>query len=156
MQLVAQNIPDLLPSTKVLVVDDDFYTRKVIRTLLTAIGITNIYDADNGANGLAAIRAALPDVVLLDWEMPGLDGPAFVQAVRWAKEFPLPNVPIIMLTGHAERWRVAEARRLGVNDYLLKPASSEMLRNRMVATLAKSRPTVKAEKNCGPAAAIAV
>ena len=59
---------------KVLIVDDEHYTRKVIRTLLLAIGCTKIYEAGDGASGLEMIRAVAPDVVLLDWEMPGIDG----------------------------------------------------------------------------------
>jgi YesN/AraC family two-component response regulator len=150
MQLIAHNIQSLFQFTKVLVIDDEFYARKVIRTLLTAIGIRNIYEAEDGASGLEATRALAPDVVLVDWEMPGLDGAAFVKAVRSPGEFPLPNVPIVMLTGHGERWRVVEALRLGVNEYLLKPVSSKMLLDRMIAILTKPRPIVRAGKYYGP------
>ena len=64
-----------------------------------------------------------PDVVILDWEMPSPNGPEFVRRVRSPYEFPQPDVPIIMLTGHGERTRVEEAVRLGVNEFLLKPVS---------------------------------
>ncbi|MEX0752728.1 MAG: response regulator [Xanthobacteraceae bacterium] len=150
MQTIAQNILDLFRSTKVLIVDDEFYTRKVIRTLLSAIGVSNIYDAENGAGGLEAIRTIMPDAVFLDWEMPELDGPAFVKAVRAPGAFPYPNVPIVMLTGHGERWRVEEAMRLGVDDYLLKPVSSKILLDRMVSIMTKPRPIVKIGKYYGP------
>jgi two-component system, chemotaxis family, chemotaxis protein CheY len=150
MRSTAQDLQTLFQSTKVLIVDDEFYTRKVIRTLLNAIGVTNIYDADSGATGLYAIRTFAPDVVLVDWEMPEMDGAAFVKAVRSPGEFPLPNVPIIMLTGHSERWRVVEAMRLGVNEYLLKPVSSKTLLDRMVATLTNPRPMVRVGKYYGP------
>jgi len=150
MQLIPQHIMDLLHGTRVLVVDDEFYTRKVIRTLLMAMGITNIFDADNGAKGLDVISTVVPDVVLVDWEMPGMDGAAFTKAVRMPDSFPYPNVPIIMLTGHSERWRVQEAMRLGVNEYLLKPVSGKMLQDRLLATLTKPRPIVKVGKYYGP------
>ena len=55
-----------------------------------------------------------------------------------------------MLTGHSERWRVVEAMRLGVNEYLLKPVSSKMLLDRLVATLTKPRPIVKVGQYYGP------
>jgi two-component system, chemotaxis family, chemotaxis protein CheY len=150
MQLIAQNLLELFRPTKVLIVDDEFYTRKVIRTLLLAIGINNIYDADDGPSGLNAIRAIVPDVVLLDWQMPGMNGADFVKAVRSPGSFPFPNVPIIMLTGHGERWRVVEALRLGVNEYLLKPVSSKTLLDRMISILTKPRPIVKVGKYYGP------
>jgi YesN/AraC family two-component response regulator len=150
MHSVAQNIQTLFQSAKVLIVDDEHYTRKVLRTLLAAIGVNNIYDAPDGASGLEAIRTVMPDVVFVDWEMPGLDGPAFVKAVRSPGEFPVPNVPIVMLTGHSERWRVVEAVRLGVHEYLLKPVSSKTLLDRMVSILAQPRPIVKVGKYYGP------
>jgi CheY-like chemotaxis protein len=150
MQLVPQYILNFLQGTKVLVVDDEYYSRKVIRTLLTSIGVTNIFDAEDGAAGLEAVRIVGPDVVLVDWEMPGMDGAAFVKAVRTPGGFPQPNVPIIMLTGHSERWRVVEAMRLGVNEYILKPVSSKMLLERLVTTLTKPRPIVKVGRYYGP------
>ena len=63
-------------ATKVLVVDDEHYMRKVVRTMLMSIGVRNIYEAADGPAGLELIRTIAPDVVILDWEMPGLDGPA--------------------------------------------------------------------------------
>ena len=150
MQLIPQHITKPLRDAKVLVVDDEFYSRKVIRTLLLAIGVTKIFDAENGARGLEAISLVVPDVVLVDWEMPNLDGAAFVKVVRNPSGFSHPNVPIIMLTGHSERWRVEEAMRFGVNDYLLKPVSSKMLCDRMISTLTKPRPIVQVGNYYGP------
>src|SRR4249919_3479795 len=150
MQLIPQHISKLFQGAKVLVVDDEFYSRKVIRALLMSIGVTDIYDADSGARGLAAICANGPDVVLVDWEMPNMDGAAFAKAVRNPDGFPLPNVPMIMLTGHSERWRVDEAMRLGVNEYLVKPVSGKMLCDRLVATMTKPRPMVKVGNYYGP------
>jgi YesN/AraC family two-component response regulator len=136
-------IQTLFKSAKVLIVDDEHYTRKVLRTLLMAMGVEHIHEADDGISGLEAIRSIVPDVILLDWEMPGLDGPGFVKVVRSPGEFPIPNVPIIMLTGHGERWRVVEAIRLGVNHYLLKPVSSKTLLDRMVSALTSPPPIAK-------------
>ncbi len=106
MDSLTENVKDLLAQIKILIVDDEYYTRKVIRTLLLAMGCTKIHEANDGASGLEAIRAITPDIVLLDWEMPGIDGAEFVRMVRSPNTFPQPNVPIIMLTGHGERARV--------------------------------------------------
>jgi DNA-binding response OmpR family regulator len=140
-----------LATTKVLVVDDEHYMRKVVRTLLMSIGVRNIYEAPDGPAGLEAIRNMTPDMVILDWEMPGLDGAGFMRRVRSPNTFPLPDIPIIMLTGHGERSRVIEAIEIGVNEFLLKPVSSKSLRDRMVAVLAKPRPLVKSGDYYGPA-----
>ena len=133
-----------------MIVDDEYYTRKVIRTLLLSIGCTKIYEASDGPSGLDAIRAITPDIVLLDWEMPGIDGAAFVRRVRSPNTFPLPNVPIIMLTGHGERSRVLEAVRLGVHEFLLKPVSRGALQARILSVLTKPRTMVKRGDYYGP------
>src|SRR6476646_468938 len=89
--------------------------RKVIRNILVNLGVKNVHEAADGIAGLEAIRMFAPDLVILDWEMPLLNGAELVRIVRSPGVFPVPDVPIIMLTGHVERWRVIEASRLG--DY---------------------------------------
>ena len=138
-------------AAKVLIVDDDYYTRKVIRTLLAVVGIVNVHDAVDGASGLEAIRKLRPDIVLLDWEMPGIDGAEFTRRVRSPAEFSYPSVPIIILTGHGERSRVAEAVRLGVHEFLLKPVSSKALLDRIATVLLNPPPMVKRGDYYGPA-----
>jgi CheY-like chemotaxis protein len=141
----------LFAATKVLVVDDEHYMRKVVRTLLMSIGVRTIYEAPDGPTGLETIRTMAPDVVIVDWQMPGLDGAAFVRMVRSPQTFPFPNIPIIMLTGHGERSRVVEAVQIGVNEFLLKPVSSKALHSRMVSILTKPRTVVQAGTYYGPA-----
>ena len=137
-------------ATKVLVVDDEHYMRKVVRTLLMSIGIRTVYEAADGPAGLELIRSRAPDVVIVDWQMPGLDGAAFVRMVRSPATFPYPDVPIIMLTGHGERSRVIEAVQIGVNEFLLKPVSSKALQSRIVSVLTKPRPIVQSGAYYGP------
>jgi CheY-like chemotaxis protein len=91
-----------------------------------------------------------PDVVILDWEMPGLDGTGFTRMVRSPQTFPYPDVPIIMLTGHGERSRVIEAIQSGVNEFLLKPVSSKALQDRLVSVLTKPRAVLSAGDYYGP------
>jgi DNA-binding NarL/FixJ family response regulator len=137
------DVDDLIKTSKVLIVDDEYCMRKLIRSLLMAIGVTNIHDANDGPGGLDAIRVLNPDFVILDWEMPEMTGAEFVRRVRSPATFPCPNVPIIMLTSHGERSHVLEAMRLGVHEFLLKPVSSEALHARMVSVLTKPRAVVK-------------
>ena len=150
MVALADDIKAMMGRTKVLIVDDEYYIRKVIRTLLLAMGSTKIYEAPDGASGLESIRALAPDVVLLDWEMPGIDGAEFVRRVRSPDSFPYPAVPIIMLTGHGERSRVLEAVRLGVHEFLLKPVSSSALQARILSVLTKPRNMIKRGEYYGP------
>lgn len=134
----------------VLVVDDNAYMRNIVRSLLTNIGVKKVFEAPDGIAGLEVIRAEAPDVVVLDWEMPMLNGPEFVRIVRSPGVFPLPDIPIIMLTAHGERWRIIEAVKLGVNEFLCKPVSAKSLHDRFVSILLKPRATVQVGKYYGP------
>jgi CheY-like chemotaxis protein len=96
-----------IETLKVLVVDDDHYMRKVVRTMLAAIGVRTVFEAPDGISGLDSIRQNSPDLVIVDWEMPMIDGAQFVRMVRSPNEFPIPDIPIIMLSGHGDRWRVS-------------------------------------------------
>ena len=140
----------LVQTIDVLIVDDNQYMRKVIRNLLVNLGVKNIHEAPDGIAGLDAIRLYAPDVVILDWEMPLLTGAELVRIVRSPGVFPVSDVPIIMLTGHGERWRVVEAARLGVNEFLKKPVSGKALLDRIVSIIAKPRPMVRMGSYYGP------
>jgi len=150
MSIEAKQIADRLANAKVVVVDDEHYMRKVVRTMLESIGVRYVHEAPNGPAGLDMISAVAPDVVILDWQMPGLDGPAFVRIVRSPGTFPYPDVPIIMLTGHGERSRVVEAIKIGVNEFLLKPVSVKALQDRMVSVLTNPREIVRSGDYYGP------
>ena len=108
------------------------------------------HETPDGEAGLEIIRTFAPHIVLVDWEMPGLDGPGFVRAVRSPETFPYPDVPIIMLTAHGERSRVLEAARLGINEYLLKPVSSQALQARMLSVITHPRKMVRKGDYYGP------
>jgi DNA-binding response OmpR family regulator len=140
-----------IEALRVLVVDDDHYMRKVVRTMLNAIGVKTVFEAPDGVEGLESIRQNNPNLVIVDWEMPVLDGAQFVRMVRTPGKFPMPDVPIIMLSGHGDRWRVVEAARIGAHEYLLKPVSTKSLLDRIVAIIGQPRPTVQLDGYYGPA-----
>jgi len=150
MQRGAHDIAQRLATFKVLIVDDEPTMRRVTRSLLQAIGIKNVQEANDGNSGLEAVCSFVPDVVLLDWEMPSPNGPEFVRAVRSPEKFPRPDVPIIMLTAYGERSRVVEAVNLGVNDFLLKPVSTKALLGRLVSLVASPRRMVRKGDYYGP------
>jgi CheY-like chemotaxis protein len=144
------NFEQILQAIDVLVVDDNQFMRKLVRNLLVNVGVKNIHEAGDGITGLEAIRTLSPDVVVLDWEMPFLNGAELVRIVRSPGVFPCPDVPIIMLSGHGERWRVVEAARLGVNEYLRKPVSAKALLDRLITILVKPRAMVQLGTYYGP------
>jgi two-component system, chemotaxis family, chemotaxis protein CheY len=150
MDAKAQKIKTLMGLIKVLIVEDEHYSRKVVRTLLTAIGVDKVFEAGDGASGLEAIQAHNPDIVLLDWEMPGMDGADFMRRVRSPATFMYPGVQVIMLTGHGEKSRVLEAVNLGVHEFLLKPVSSTALLTRILGVMTMPRPMVQRGNYYGP------
>jgi PleD family two-component response regulator len=155
----AEPMPDALSKTQVetkiqdlclLIVDDNQYMRRIVRNLLINIGVRKVFEASDGIAGLDAIRTVSPDVVILDWELPLLNGGEFVRIVRSPGVFPQCDVPIIMLSSYGERWRVVEAVRMGVNEYLRKPVSAQALLDRLTAIVAKPRPVVQLGDYYGP------
>jgi len=149
-KLSKKELADRIQSLCVLVVEDNQYMRKTIRNLLVNCGVKGIYEAGDGITALDTLRTVGPDVVLLDWEMPLLNGAELVRIVRSPGVFPMPDVPIIMLSGHGERWRVLEAVRLGVNEYLIKPVSAKAIYDRLVSITPQPRPTVRLGDYYGP------
>jgi two-component system chemotaxis response regulator CheY len=150
MESAATQIARQVGELTALIVDDEASMRKVTRALLQSIGIHNVYEASNGTRGLDLICIRAPDIVILDWEMPNPNGPEFMRRVRSPGNFPLPDVPVIMLTGHGERSRVVEAVDLGVNEFLLKPVSATALLARVVSIHIKPRKMVKRADYYGP------
>jgi two-component system chemotaxis response regulator CheY len=148
--LSKNEIEALIASLGVLLVDDSQFMRKILRNMLLHIGVREVYEAGDGIAGLAAIRRMVPDVVVLDWELPLLSGAEFVRIVRSPGVFPVPDIPIIMLSSHGERSRVIEAARIGVNEYLRKPVSAQALHDRLLSILAKPRPIVRRGSYYGP------
>lgn len=147
---VSKTVAKRLQSLSVLIVEDSAFIRRMVRHLLLTIGVNQINEAADGIEGLEAIRLIVPDLVLLDWEMPLLNGPELVRIVRSPGVFPIPDLPIIILSAHRERWRVMEAMRLGVNEYLVKPVSAETLQSRILGLITNPRPMVHRDGYYGP------
>jgi len=141
--MFAKQFEKRLSALGVLVVDDNQYTRKLLRMMLINLGAKTIYEAGDGVSALNMVRAADPDVMILDWEMPVLTGAQVARIVRSPGVFPKPSLPIIMLTAHGQRARVTAAMRLGVNEFLVKPISPKALRDRLLSILMKPRPMVQ-------------
>jgi CheY-like chemotaxis protein len=130
----------------ILVADSNQYTRKLTRMMLVNLGAKSIYEVADGVAALEAIRSVSPDVMILEWEMPVLDGREVTRIVRSPGVFPKPNLPIIMLTDVGKRSRVHQAMRLGVHEVLVKPISPKTLQQRLLGILLKPRPMVRAGK----------
>ncbi len=104
------------PPSRLLVVDDDLGILNLLHTILTNEGY-EVVTADCGRDGLAAIEREVPDLVLLDVQMPGMSGFEVLAAIRQNHQ----NLPVIMITGYGSEDVATQALRLGADDYLTKP-----------------------------------
>ena len=114
-------------SKKVLVVDDSGTMRKIIIRSLAASGFTDIVEAADGNEGLAAFKSAPVELVLTDWNMPVKSGVEMSRDIRALGS----KVPIFMITTEAEKTRVIEALQAGITDYLVKPFTPDALRAKL-------------------------
>lgn len=133
-----------------LVVDDNHYMRVIVCAMLRAMGVVHIREASDGAEAMEIVRDWRPDVIILDLMMEHLDGIEFTRMVRTGSDSPHPFVPIIMMTGHADRSRVIEARDAGVNEFVAKPLTARALIDRMRSVIDNDRPFIKSSTYTGP------
>ena len=110
----------MTPSTSVLIVDDDSDLRKLLRTSL-ASSRRVIHEAATAEDGLRIALDTLPDVLLLDIGLPGLDGFAFCRAID--DEPTLWNMKTVIISGHDAAQDIDQAKRFGIDAYLIKPFS---------------------------------
>jgi two-component system chemotaxis response regulator CheY len=111
---------------KLLLVDDSATMRRIQRTQLNKINITDIIEAGDGQQALNLLKENMPvDMVLLDWNMPVMNGMEFLKKARADASYA--NVKIIMCTSESEKIRVLEAIKAGANDYIVKPFTPEAL-----------------------------
>lgn len=112
---------------KVLVVDDSRIQRNIIRNALQErYGHSiQIFEAPDGLSAHQMIGTLSPGLLLLDWNMPNLNGLELVQKLRAQEEHKA--LPIIMITSESARYNVIEAVKSGVNDYVVKPVAAPAL-----------------------------
>ncbi len=116
-----------------MVIDDSSTIRTVICGTLQQLGSVETETACDGEDALSKVFVFAPDVILLDWDMPKMNGLEFLKKFR-AKNT---KTPVIMVSTEAEKPRVIEAIRAGVNDYVVKPFAPDALLNHVRAAYEK-------------------
>lgn len=135
---------------KILLVDDNPHMRMLLSEILRAIGMTEVFEASDGAQALQAMRHRPVDIVMTDLAMEPLDGIDFLRLLRNSADSPDPLCPVIMITGHTAQKRVAEARDAGVNEFLAKPVTARGIIDRLTRIVEHPRPFVRTEHYFGP------
>jgi len=135
---------------KALIVEDNTHMRSLLRALLNSVGIKDISEAIHGQAAMEALRERKIDLVLTDLAMATMDGLELTRHVRNDENSPNPFVPIIMITGHTEKYRVEAARDAGVTEFLAKPITAHNLFARITEILERPRAFVRCNSYFGP------
>ncbi len=135
---------------KILIADDSSQMRDILTTMLRSAGAEGIREAIDGAEAYRALATFPADLALIDFNMAPLDGVAFTRLVRNSTDSPNTFLPIIMMTGHAERRRVHEARDAGINEFVVKPLTARSVMARIEAVVMKPRPFIRTSDYFGP------
>ncbi len=115
-------------SKSCLVVDDSRTIRSIARQILEAHDF-EVSEAANGQLALEACRARLPDCVLLDWNMPVMNGMEFLRALR--AEYGAEHPVVVLCTREAELHCILEALASGAQEYIMKPFDTEILMGKL-------------------------
>ena len=118
---------------RIMLVDDSRTMRNIQKNVLAQLGHKEIVEAADGEEALKVAEAESPELILLDWNMPKMDGLTFLKNYRLKDK----TTPIIMVTTEAEKSRVIEAIKAGVNNYVIKPFTPDVLQTRIAETLEK-------------------
>jgi CheY-like chemotaxis protein len=139
-----------LAAIQVLLVDDNPHMRTIASAVLKSAGIRKVVEASNGAEALEVLRDHAIDLAIVDYNMFPLDGVEFTRLVRNSPDSANPYLPIIMMTGHAGKKRVYDARDAGVTEFVVKPITAKAILDRIQAVIWRPRPFVKTEGYFGP------
>ncbi len=121
-------------NAEILVLDDDAMSRRVLTQLLGAAGY-NCRVSKDGADALKIIHARPPSLLLLDFDMPGLNGAEVLQRLRSDENAAVAQVPAIMLTAHGSEQSEVSCLQAGADDFVTKPINASVLRARIETQL---------------------
>jgi two-component system, chemotaxis family, chemotaxis protein CheY len=117
----------------VMVVDDQKSMRDLTKFSLEQLGFKTISEAPDGAAAFEAVKQKPVDLIVSDYNMPNMDGLAFLRAVRSDPD--LRKTPFIMVTGRGDKELVTKAAQAGVNNYVIKPFTVEILKKKLEAVV---------------------
>ena len=139
-----------LSKLSILVVEDVTPMRRLIIDILKTMGIGRVTGAENGEEGYKIYAREKPDLIITDWNMPGMSGMELTMKIRRDKSSPNRTIPIIMMTGFAAPKRIAEARNNGVSEFIVKPFKAGDIAKRIAHTVKSPRDFIAAGDFVGP------
>jgi len=119
---------------KILVVDDSSTMRRIIKNTLNRLGYKELFEAEHGAQAWSVLQQNPGiDVLITDWNMPEMNGLELVKKVRAEEKYA--DMPIIMVTTEGGKAEVITALKAGVNNYIVKPFTPQVLKEKLGAVL---------------------
>ena len=118
----------------ILIVDDFESMRRIVKGTLKSLGFSNFIEAEDGVIALKKLEKEKIDLIISDWIMPNMNGLDFLKAVKGSEKFK--KIPFVMVTAEGQRANVLEAIYAGVNNYIVKPFTSETLLAKLQKVLA--------------------
>lgn len=125
-----------LEGARILIVDDDWFMRAMIRELIRAVGHFEVNEVDDGDITIVEVDRSRPDIVLCDISIARMGGLRFVKLLRKHPDAQMRDMPVVLLTGHAEETTVITASRLKIDGYMIKPVSMNKVRDTLRKVLA--------------------
>jgi two-component system chemotaxis response regulator CheY len=113
----------------ILVVDDYSTMRRIIRNILHELGYRNVSEAADGNAALPILATGTVDLLITDWNMPGMPGLELLKRVRESSAHG--SLPVLMLTAEAKREQIVEAAKAGANGYIVKPFTPATLKSKI-------------------------
>lgn len=135
---------------RVLIIDDNQHMRRLVVAIMMAFGVREYYEASDAEKAWSNLGEINPDIIILDWQLPGMTGIEFAHLVRNSPRSQNPFVPIIMLTGHTHIDHVRQARDVGINEFLAKPITIKAMLTRLITVIENPRPFVRCDNYFGP------
>lgn len=117
-----------MPGQTCLIVDDSRVVRKVARRIMEDLTFT-CEEAEDGVQALAAVKQKFPTLIILDWNMPNMNGLEFLQAMRALPGGDAPKV--VMCTTENDMSHIMQAMQSGANEYIMKPFDKEIVENKL-------------------------
>ena len=114
---------------RILVVDDFSTMRRIVKNLLSDLGFNNTVEAEDGHSALAVLRQDAVELVVTDWNMPGMTGIELLREIRADAKFR--GLPVLMVTAEAKREQIIEAAQNGVNGYIIEPFTAQTLEEKL-------------------------
>lgn len=145
-------MPYDLSRLRVDIVDDNAFSRQILRSLLVAIGIPdrNVKELADAESALAGLESFTPDIIICGLSLPGMDGLAFIREVRVLDDETACCVPIIVCTAHTDERRVLACRDAGASEVLNKPVSVTTLYQHLASVIESPRSFVLSPVFKGP------